>query len=169
MAYTKTNWTSTTPINTTNLNKIEDGIIANDTAIKTINTNIGTLSNLKTTEKSNLVGAINEVYQNNIYSNEEKIIGKWIDGKTLYRKTFKGVTSSGEYTTLTTDYNSNTIQVTKVYGGIQGDYGAQVGCYINNNYYSGLFIHVDELQLYCGSSLKGKEYNVTIEFTKTTD
>lgn len=36
MAYTKTNWTSTTPINTTNLNNIEDGIEANDTKIATL-------------------------------------------------------------------------------------------------------------------------------------
>ena len=36
MAYTKTNWTDTTPINTTNLNKIENGIAANDTAINNV-------------------------------------------------------------------------------------------------------------------------------------
>lgn len=31
MAYNKTNWTETTPINTTNLNKIENGIEAAQT------------------------------------------------------------------------------------------------------------------------------------------
>lgn len=36
MAYEKTNWTNTTPINTANLNKIEDGIY---------NTNIETITN----------------------------------------------------------------------------------------------------------------------------
>lgn len=54
MSYNKTNWTSTTPITTTNLNNMESGIKVNDTAI-------GTLEDLNTTEKSNLVGAINEI------------------------------------------------------------------------------------------------------------
>lgn len=52
MAYTKTNWTSSTPINIVNLNNIENGIEANDN-------NIGTLSDLTTPDKSSLVGAIN--------------------------------------------------------------------------------------------------------------
>lgn len=66
MAYTKTNWTDTTPINTTNLNKIENGIAANDTAI-------GNLSNLNTSSKDNLVTAINSVVENGTNNN-----GSWI-------------------------------------------------------------------------------------------
>ena len=97
MSYTKTNWTSTTPINTTNLNKIEEGISANDTGNTNNATNIGTLSNLNTTEKSNLVGAINEVNTNDIrrstYSTDEQVIGTWIDGKPLYRKTITFTTT----------------------------------------------------------------------------
>ena len=49
---------------------------------------IGNLENLSTTVKSNLVGAINATYKNNIYSTEEQKIGKWIDGKPYYKKTF---------------------------------------------------------------------------------
>lgn len=66
MSYTKTNWTnnSAPAINADNLNKIEQGIYDNDAAIASANTNIGTLTNLTTTEKSNLVGAINEVNSN---------------------------------------------------------------------------------------------------------
>ena len=66
MAYTKTNWTDTTPINTTNLNKIENGIAANDTAI-------GNLSNLNTSSKNNLVTAINSVVESGSNNN-----GSWI-------------------------------------------------------------------------------------------
>lgn len=54
MAYEKTNWVSTTPINTINLNKIEDGIEQNSN-------DVGDLTTLNTIEKSNLVGAINEL------------------------------------------------------------------------------------------------------------
>lgn len=66
MAYTKTNWTDTTPINTTNLNKIENGIASNDTAI-------GNLSNLNTSSKNNLVTAINSVVESGSNNN-----GSWI-------------------------------------------------------------------------------------------
>lgn len=93
MAYEKTNWTNTTPINPTNLNKIEEGISQNSKDIETNNTNntnldakIGDLKNLKTTDKSSLTGAINEVIDKleNYFTNEQ-IIGTWL-GKPLYRK-----------------------------------------------------------------------------------
>lgn len=66
MAYEKINWlnsneTGKKPINKTNLNHMDDGIADNDT-------NIGTLSNLNTTDKSNLVGAINEALKKDIMS-----------------------------------------------------------------------------------------------------
>ena len=65
MAYTKTNWTNTTPINTTNLNNIENGISANDISI-------GNLSDLTTPATDTLVGAINSVVESGSNDN-----GKW--------------------------------------------------------------------------------------------
>lgn len=77
-------------------------------------TAIGTLSNLNTTEKGNLVGAVNELVSNKQdtmsagngitftnagktinatntlplnYSTDEQVVGTWIDGKPLYQKT----------------------------------------------------------------------------------
>ena len=75
MAYTKVNWTSSTPINTTNLNKMDNAIEQHfndvdesfdnaNTNIENISNKIGNLENLNTTEKANLVGAINEVNTN---------------------------------------------------------------------------------------------------------
>lgn len=65
MSYTKTIYENgTTPaINAANLNKSEQGIYDNDARSTTNATNIGTLSNLTTTSKTNLVSAINEVNQ----------------------------------------------------------------------------------------------------------
>lgn len=73
MAYTKTNWTNTIPINTTNLNKIENGIADNAT-------DIGTLSDLNTSSKDNLVNAINEISTSlgNIIENGSIENGEWI-------------------------------------------------------------------------------------------
>lgn len=66
----------------TDMNEIKSVVNENDDLI-------GNLSSLNTTEKSNLVGAINEVYQNNVYSTDETVVGKWIDGKPIYRKVFE--------------------------------------------------------------------------------
>lgn len=64
MAYNKTNWQSLpstdTPISTGNLNKIENGIY--DNSLKA--DQVGDLTQLDTTEKSTLVGAINENVDN---------------------------------------------------------------------------------------------------------
>lgn len=58
MAYTKVNWANGeaggSKMNATNFGNMDNGIAAIDSAV-------GDLSNLGTTEKSNLVGAINEV------------------------------------------------------------------------------------------------------------
>lgn len=61
MAYIKTNWTNTTPINPTNLNKLENGIEQN----------------------SNKITVLENKFN---YSTEEQVVGTWIDGKPLYRK-----------------------------------------------------------------------------------
>lgn len=60
------------------LNEIKEVVNQNDD-------NVGNPANLNTTSK-NVVGAINEVYNNNIFSTTETIIGKWINGKSIYRK-----------------------------------------------------------------------------------
>lgn len=83
MAYVPKEWKDlpdeTTPIKARDLNHIEQGI-------SNLNTSIGDLNTLNTTNKSSIVGAINEVYQNNVYSTDETVVGKWIDGKPIYKK-----------------------------------------------------------------------------------
>ena len=104
------------------------------------------------------------------YSTTEQIIGTWIDGKPIYRRTFVGNTGTSAQTVITSAYNNDTIRVVNAYGSIRtSSGGTNIGSYVNGNYYSGLFIHSNELQLYFGSSLKSGTYMITIEFTKTTD
>lgn len=104
MAYTPKNWKDlpdeTTPIQASDLNHIEQGIGDLSTKVDTLNTNVGDLSTLNTTEKSNLVGAINELYQNNVYSTDETVVGKWIDGKPIYRKVIANNVSCGRSTAI---------------------------------------------------------------------
>lgn len=72
MAYTRVNWenlpSTNTPVNATNLNKMDAGI-----------------ANLET-----------EVENRTSYSTNEVEIGKWINNKTLYRKVFSGTVSNIE-------------------------------------------------------------------------
>ena len=105
-----------------------------------------------------------------VYSNEEQIIGIDENGKKVYKRSFSGTTGSGEYITFATDYNLNNITIKKAYGSVKGQNGGvAIGGYVNSNYFVGLFIHQQELQIYYGPSLKNGNYNVTIEYTKTTD
>ncbi len=135
-----------------------------------IDTKIGDLAQLETTDKSNLVSAINEVNNKFNYSTEEQVIGTDENGKPIYKRSFSGITGDHEFTIFTSDYSTNSITVRKAYGSIQTtNGGVAIGGYVNSNYFAGLFIHSEELQIYYGASLKNANYNITIEFTKKTD
>lgn len=90
-------------------NKLDE-MVLDGTMDQIVNTNItGTLSNLNTTNKSNLVSAINEVNDKagkSIYSSNEVVIGSWINGKPLYRK----VINTGDLTD-STRYTDNDLYV----------------------------------------------------------
>lgn len=72
----------------TDMNEIKSVVNGNDDLV-------GNLRTLNTTDKSSIVGAINEVYQSNVYSTDETVVGKWIDGKNLYRKIYQINNPSG--------------------------------------------------------------------------
>lgn len=61
------------------MNEIKSVVNGNDDLV-------GDLSTLNTNDKSSIVRSINEVYQNNVYSTDEIVVGKWIDSKPIYRK-----------------------------------------------------------------------------------
>ena len=83
MAYTKTVWVndSVPAINQTNLNKIEQGIYNADERSINNETNIGYLAQLNTTNKSNLVGAINSIVESGSNANGTYI--KYADGTMI--------------------------------------------------------------------------------------
>ena len=86
MAYTKTNWVNgkLPAINAGNLNKIEQGIYEAHEKANTNETNIGNLNDLQTTDKTNLVGAINSVVESG--SNENGNWIKYADGTMICTK-----------------------------------------------------------------------------------
>lgn len=139
MAYIPKEWKDlpdeTTPIQASDLNHIEQGIGDLSTKVDTLNTNVGDLSTLNTTEKSNLVGAINDVYQNNVYSTDETVVGKWINGKPIYRKVVElpKITTTNKDVTVNCNIN-NLDKIINLEGIIyinnsQGDLGIPLNFY----------------------------------------
>lgn len=130
------------------------------------------ISNAKTTGTTNTYSCdyINGI---NNYSIEEKIVGKDENGKNVYKRTFSGTTSdTSNSTTITTDYSGKTIIVKKAYGSIYNSSfggGVNIGGYVNENFYCGLYLHETELQVYYGNACKNFNYNITIEFTKVSE
>lgn len=158
--------------NATDLNEIKQVVNNNDDDFNTLNTNVGDLTQLETTEKNSIVGAINEVRKNSTYSTQEIIIGTWINGKPLYRKAFNfslGNTTRSWSTIGTID---NIEKPVRFYG----------MCWNGTVNFSIPRAYDDEdITLYCdtGTKLFREQHNYSyannlpafaiIEYTKTTD
>lgn len=197
MAYIKTEWenepSENTPLNASNLNKIENGIYNNSI-------NIGDLEDLETTDKTNIVAAINEANQNGgsgiptggefqfdgttvpdgyeeiddpyVYStNEIKTNKKWINGKPIYRKCIANSSSA----TNGTQFSLNSILNMETLTNIISKEVRSTGAEIFGNYYDGssnkftlqYYANNNSINTWAGS----ETYTVTIfvEYTKTTD
>ena len=191
MAYTKTNWVNgTTPLNDKNMNKIEN-------ALENLDTNMNKKANssdvytkteidtkLNTKQEKLTAGTGIEITGENIinniqanYSTNEQKIGKWIDGKPLYRKVIQ--------TTMAETSKSGTYANKDVDIGLNIDFGFIVKAilisgtqymslpYINNAGYSTKCFfdkNVSHLILANGNSaFNNCETYVIIEYTKTTD
>ena len=108
----------------------------------------------------------------NNYSTSEKIVGKWIDGKPIYQKTFTGTTSAttssdsvaGTIANFDTLVNSNgTIFLAGTWGVNQHSlpYDNVIEYYIDTS--NQVIIHKQN------EIANTKQYMVTIQYTKTTD
>ena len=106
------------------------------------------------------------------YYIEETVIGTWIDGKPLYRKVLEGTLPN----TGTVVFSIQDAKIINYDGFIQSkwDYWYK----INDQYtteqgyeiYSALNSNRNELSIFCGSFYTtSSQYEITIEYTKTTD
>ena len=118
----------------------------------------------------------NETNKNENYSLEEQVIGKWIDGKNIYRKTIKiDVNNNTNYTfdaksILSTNIGSiiNTYGYSVVDGG--GTY-ASFPCYYTEKAHLSSFMDIQtgKIHIYSGEQYKTATHYLTFEYTKTTD
>ena len=105
------------------------------------------------------------------YSTSEQVIGTWVDGKPLYEKTYADVT--GNYNSVGIYDIDNTKIVRNVKGRLYFQNSAiQVGAYLNSSYYSGWyqdFVNNGVLAVYFSNDYKNANFEVTVQYTKTTD
>lgn len=152
--------------NATDLNEIKNVVNTNDD-------NIGLLNNLNTTNKSSIVNAINEVNNKFNYSTEEQVIGKWINGKLLYRKVLN-VGNVTEQKTYITHNIANLGKLVNLYGTCNRNDNVQQTIPANYTNWEIYLYDVSsiEVTIYFSANQWNKNpYDIVIvmEYTKTTD
>ena len=108
-----------------------------------------------------------------VYSTEEKIIGTWIDGKSLYRKSFivKGITATS-YTFSLASLNMDMFFFDFTHSIFKQDvYSLPFGIYASNTDYNRVFFQDNNTIVFQFGSVytMSKDLYFTLEYTKTTD
>lgn len=104
------------------------------------------------------------------YSSTEQVIGTWIDGKPLYRKTFVDTTASTSYQIDVSDLNIDF--VAWMYGVIRDPNNVTTvasGFYTSSTTYFALVYNSAGLGVRTGSGYISCTKYITIEYTKTSD
>lgn len=118
--------------------------------------------------ESNVQNELNGIYEKSIYSTEEIIVGKWIDGKPIYRKTLTGTLGSDLYTVVIDPGLIDTIVNT--YGIVihpSTEAQMQLGCYLNERNYCGFYVGGENIcSIFYSEQYATGSYKITVEYTK---
>ena len=137
----------------------------------------GVVDSLNSTSKTDSLSAnmgreLNEKIDTlEIYSTEEVVIGKWIDGKPLYRKVLSSTTISDSNVDITLPSNIDFMSIDKVEIKV-GNFSFFSDRYTNANDLIQIFkYNATTLRVVLGSAWKSgfKSVIIVIEYTKTTD
>ena len=147
------------------IRKIESVTATNGTIVDSLNGN-------STTDAPSVNAVNNKFNEISTYSTEEKVIGKWIDGKPLYRKTIEGIVSkSNENVIIGTIPNIE--NVAKKYGqGLAGGlYWTDLDLKYSEDISSIIQIAKADGQIIAvfSHTFLNFPFHLTIEYTKTTD
>lgn len=163
--------TTTTPvqnkISSSDMNEIKSVVNANATLM-------GDLTNLNTTDKTSIVNAINEINsKTSIYSsNEFKTNEVWIDGRTIYRKTF--TLNIGTATTFSLAHGISVSNTSNIWVDIGNSFfstsavSQSMGHYSSNDDYSRIYLTPASINCSFGSvySTISKTAYITIKYIK---
>ena len=114
------------------------------------------------------------IRQIDIYSTDETIVGRWIDGKPAYRKVFKGTrtVSDGEEVTIDiSELNIETpISMNGFYNGNSYDHTFQNPAGWNWSGSNRFLLYLQDFnKIKISSTSMWTEYTIILEYTKTTD
>ena len=135
--------------------------------ISDLQASVSEMQSSVTTVQEEISNLENKVNSGHVYSTEEKVVGKWIDGKPIYEKIMTG-TFNGEKSTL---YLGD-VDVESIIGVVNLADGSAVaiGMNLNNVYYAAADYtkSTGNIEVYAkGWTLVGCV--VTVQYTKTTD
>lgn len=129
--------------------------------------------NLSSAYTNNLEQNITDSFKNNnIYSETETVIGKWIDNKPIYRKVLTGTLPTGSGENVFTVPNAKIINFNGIIKSTYNQWWPIPAIYSEDNYRIYTYISLDRTQLKvdCGSYFStNSQYEIIIEYTKTTD
>ena len=162
MAYERVNWenlpSKNTPVNADNLNKMDEGIDAKQDKM-TAGTGIEITG-------ENIINNLNANY-----STEEQVIGKWIDGKPLYRKTIN-VGTLPNNTVLRVAHNIiNYDRFVNIIGSAKSPTQSLTFPFVGGDpsYNIAIQVTADYIVIITSSDRSAFNGYVTLEYTKTTD
>lgn len=134
------------------------------------------------TNDQTVVGAINEVAEKaaTVYSTTEQTIGRWVDGKPLYRKTFVVTTPASGTSTEVDTSGLNIDTLVYIFGMFNS--GTGTGSYeapipyvepynLQNSSINVFYLH-DDSKIYVrksSSNMALASFHITVDYTKTTD
>ena len=175
MAYKRVNWenlpSTNTPVNADNLNKMDEGIANADTKINAKQDKLTAGTGIEITGK-NIINNLNANYSTN-----EQVVGKWIDGKPLYRKVYKSREFSNKYNIPM----NNVDNLVDINGMVKrSDYNIyckipyRTGEATWNTSFGNISITNDhiEINMSYGSNFSASAFSnivITVKYTKTTD
>ena len=123
-----------------------------------------------TTAQEEISNLENKVNAGHVYSTEEKVVGKWIDGKTLYEKTFIGsINDNRDWAVLDTTSNLNIDKICHEKANWLSTDGYWYEGNKVDNSYTFLYRCGKENIQFLTTGMNLTSITVTIQYTKTTD
>ena len=118
---------------------------------------------------TNVQGAIDEVTNRFVYSTDEKVIGKWIDGKPLYQKTVDCGALPNNTTKNVAHNISNISKIVNIFGIGIGDNCLPLP--YNITVVGGLQLYANNTNIVLATNIDLSTTNgyVTLQYTKSTD
>ena len=160
-----------TGFNTVRLERAEQGNNTTDIRRETITTRPTNTSVLYCIKYEPTYFMKNTYSADSVYSTDEMIIGRWIDGKPLYRKVVQGNITSKNQSLFVVNENVETMISIRGYDFSNGIYYFPFNYTQDGSTQKAIFYKkdTDTIEFRSNSSESGEVFVVILEYTKTTD